>query len=117
MGRKSRFASESLDFAYGRYIGNDPKKAEEFEAELANADVARKIYDLRVKSGLTQGGLAKLVGTTASAISRLEDADYEGHSLAMLRRIASALDRRVEIRFISTKPARRPSRRASPKSD
>jgi hypothetical protein len=32
-------------------------------------------------------------------ICRLEDADYEGHSLAMLRRIADALDQRVEIRF------------------
>ena len=35
-----------------------------------------------------------------SAICRLEDADDEGHSLAMLNRIAEALDRRVEIRFV-----------------
>jgi hypothetical protein len=41
-----------------------------------------------------------MIGTTASVISRLEDADYEGHSLAMLRRIAAALDKRVEIRFV-----------------
>jgi hypothetical protein len=45
-----------------------------------------------------------MIGTTASVISRLEDADYEGHSLAMLRRIAAALDKRVEIRFV---PVRR----------
>ena len=38
--------------------------------------------------------------TTASVICRLEDADYEGHSLAMLNRIAAALNRRVEIRFV-----------------
>jgi len=30
----------------------------------------------------------------------LGDADYEGHSLAMLNRIAGALDRRVEINFV-----------------
>jgi len=30
----------------------------------------------------------------------LGDADYEGHSLAMLNRIARALDRRVEINFV-----------------
>jgi hypothetical protein len=41
-----------------------------------------------------------LIGTTASVICRLEDADYEGHSLAMLRRIAAALNQRVEIRFV-----------------
>jgi hypothetical protein len=40
------------------------------------------------------------VGTTASVISRLEDDDYAGHSLAMLRRIATALNKRVEIRFV-----------------
>jgi hypothetical protein len=38
-------------------------------------------------------------------ISRLEDADYDGHLLAMLRRIAAALNKRVEIRFVSVKPA------------
>jgi hypothetical protein len=45
------------------------------------------------------------VGTTPSVISRLEDADYERHSLAMLRRIAVALGQRVEIRFESVKRA------------
>ena len=43
--------------------------------------------------------------TTASVICRLEDADYEGHSLAMLNRIAEAMDRRVEIRFVPLKKA------------
>ena len=40
------------------------------------------------------------MGTTASVICRLEDADYEGHSLSMLNRIASALDRRIKIDFV-----------------
>jgi hypothetical protein len=40
---------------------------------------------------------------TFSVISRLEDADYDGHSLAMLRRIAAALKKRVEIRFLPNK--------------
>ncbi len=85
----------------GRYVGEDPEKKAVFEEELANAEVARKIYDLRTKAGLIQKQLVGLAGTTASAISRLEDADYEGHSLAMLRRIARALDKRVEIRFVA----------------
>ncbi len=109
MGRKSRFASKALDFAYDRYVGNDKAKAEAFEAELANADVAQKMYDRRTKAALTQSGLAKLVGTSTSVISRLEDGDYEGHSLAMLRRIASALNKRVEIRFVSVKRAASPA--------
>ena len=70
------------------------------EEERSNDEVARRIYTLRAKSKLTQKQLAKLVGTTASVISRLDDADYEGHSLAMLNRIAAAMNMRVSIEFI-----------------
>ena len=70
------------------------------EQEQANLDVAREIYELRIKAKLSQAELARKVGTTQSVISRLEDADYDGHSLAMLRRIAAALEKRVGIRFV-----------------
>jgi ribosome-binding protein aMBF1 (putative translation factor) len=105
MGRKTRFGSEALRYAFDRYIGTDPARTESFEEELINAELARKIHDLRTDAGLTQKQLADRVGTTASVISRLEDADYQGHSLAMLRRIATALGKRVEIRFMPAKPA------------
>jgi DNA-binding XRE family transcriptional regulator len=113
MGRKSRFASKGLEFAYHRYVGDDKAKVEAFDEALANADVARKIFDIRSEANLTQGELAKLVGTSTSVISRLEDANYEGHSLAMLRRIAAALNKRVEIRFVTLtdRPPRRPEAR------
>ena len=81
----------------------------DLEEARANDEVARKIYALRTDAGLTQRQLAKLVGTTASVICRLEDADYDGHSLAMLRRIAGAVQKRVEIRFV---PAGRKARLA-----
>lgn len=103
MTARKRMKSAALQFAYNRYIGNKPERVASFEEELANAEVARKIYDLRTKAGLTQRQLAKIVGTTASVICRLEDTDYEGHSLAMLRRVATALDKRVEIRFLPAK--------------
>ena len=75
-------------------------RLEYLEQTRANEEIARKIRALRTKAGLTQVQLARAVGTTPSAICRLEDADYEGHSVAMLRRIAAALNRRVEIRFL-----------------
>lgn len=62
------------------------------------------IYDARTGAGLTQQQLAKLIGTRQSVISRLEHADYEAHSLAMLERIADALNLQVELRL---KPAKR----------
>lgn len=63
-------------------------------------EVAELIYQVRTQAGLTQKALARLVGTTPSVISRLEDAEYDGHSMAMLRRIAAALGQRVEVRFV-----------------
>src|SRR5208337_1366329 len=62
-----------------------------------NAEVARTIYELREQAGLSQKELADRVETTQSIISRLEDADYEGHSLSMLNRIAKALNQQVQV--------------------
>lgn len=107
--KKNPFRSKSLKAAYDRYIGDDAEQRAMFEEELANADVAQKIYDLRTKAGLSQRALAKLVGTTASVICQLEGAHYQGHSLSMLRRIAAALHKRVEIRFVPVKRKRVPA--------
>lgn len=62
--------------------------------------VAQMVYDARTAAGITQTQLADAVGTTQSVISQLEDAEYDGHSLSMLRRIAKALHRKVEIRLV-----------------
>ena len=99
MARKRRFRSGGLQALHDRFIGDDPERVASFERALADANVAQDIYNLRVAAGLSQRELAARVGTTASVISRLEDADYEGHSLSMLRRVAAALGRRVEVRF------------------
>lgn len=94
---------DAVEILHRRFIKDNPETLVELEKIRADNDVARKIYDLRMKAGLSQRELAELVGTTASVICRLEDSDYEGHSLAMLNRIAAALDKRVEIRFLPLK--------------
>ncbi|MBI1387334.1 MAG: helix-turn-helix domain-containing protein [bacterium] len=70
------------------------------EQERANAEIARNICDLRKEAGLTQQELADRVGTSRTVIVLLENADYEGHSLSMLRRIAAALNRKVVLEFV-----------------
>ena len=75
----------------------DPKLQELYEEEKINFQAAVAIRRAREAAGLTQGQLAKRLGTTQSVISRLEDADYEGHTLKMLKRIAEALKQRVVI--------------------
>ena len=101
MAKKTKDAVEILD----RVTGDDPELREMIAEEMVNAQVARLIYDARTRAGLTQKKLAELVGTQQSTIARLEDADYDGHSLTMLRRIAEALDQRVEVRFVPNRAA------------
>jgi len=97
--KKRKPTTDAVEIMHRRYFEGKPDMLAALEEARANDEVARKIYKLRTKAGLSQRQLAKLVGTTASVICLLEDADYAGHSLSMLRRIATALNRRVEIRF------------------
>jgi DNA-binding XRE family transcriptional regulator len=107
---KRRTTNDALEIIYRRYYEGRPKRIAELELARQEAAVARKIQELRNRAGLTQQQLAKLVGTTPSVISRLEDVDYDGHSLKTLQRIASALDCVVEVRFV---PRRKPAKRAT----
>jgi DNA-binding XRE family transcriptional regulator len=80
-------AVEAIEQLFGNVEGWTVAVA---DAAKAN-DVAQQLYDLRARHGLTQKALAALAGTTQSVIARLEDANYEGHSLSMLSRIAAAI--------------------------
>lgn len=100
MPRKKRVTTDGLEIIYKRLYAGKPERIAALEEARANDQIARQIHALRTAAGLTQRDLGKLVGTTASVICRLEDADYEGHSMAMLRRIAAALKKRVEVRFV-----------------
>ena len=106
MMAKKKNTSAALQYVHRCFFTGQPERLAELEEARASAEVARKVYELRTKAKLTQKELAARVGTTASVISRFEDDDYEGHSLAMLHRIAAALDKRVEIRFVPLKGKR-----------
>ena len=106
---KRKPSSPAVRHLYERFVEGRAGQEAAYEEHLANAEIARKLYGLRDKAGLSQRELAKLVGTSASVICRLEDADYNGHSLSMLQRIAAALDKRVEIRFVAVKGKTQPA--------
>ncbi len=103
--KRKKTTSNAVEILYKRLIEGNP----EMEALLAEVesemDVAEQIYNLRIEAGLSQRELAEKIGTTASVICRLESADYEGHSLSMLRRIAGALNRRVKVSFVPLEDA------------
>src|SRR6185436_7411089 len=94
MANKKNFAE-----AIRLIVDADKELSEAFESEAFNADIAEKIYEARKAAGLTQEELASLASTSQSVIARLEDADYSGHSLRMLRRIAEALGKQLRVEF------------------
>jgi ribosome-binding protein aMBF1 (putative translation factor) len=60
-----------------------------FVRTLHQIDLALLVREMREDAEFTQTELARKVGTTQSVIARLEDAEYTGHSLTMLERIAA----------------------------
>ncbi len=102
--QKKQPSTDAVEILHRRYYVGRPERLAALQEARVNDNVAQQIVALRTQAGLTQRQLARLMGTTASVVCRLEDAEYEGHSLAMLNRIAAALNRRVEIRFL---PVRR----------
>ena len=93
--------ADALKIIRRRFYEGKEERLGELEEARVNDDVARKILALREAHKLSQRALADLVGTTASVICRLEDADYDGHSLGMLNRIARALNHKVSINFVA----------------
>jgi transcriptional regulator with XRE-family HTH domain len=89
--------NSAVEILHKRYIEGDPERKVEIQQERVSSEIARLIYDLRKSAGLTQKQLAEMVGTTQSVISRLEDADYEGHSFSMLERIAKTLNKQIKV--------------------
>jgi ribosome-binding protein aMBF1 (putative translation factor) len=69
-----------------------------FSRTLQQIDLALLVREMREDAEMTQAELAKKVGTTQSAIARLEDAEYTGHSLTMLERIATACGVALKLR-------------------
>ncbi len=108
MSKSRKPTSDASEILHRRYFAGKPKMLKLLEEEHINADIADKVYDLRSQAGLSQRSLAKLVKTTASVICRLEDSEYQGHSIGMLRRIAAALNNRLEIKFV---PIKQPPKR------
>ena len=102
MGKK-KSTSDAVRILQKRYVKESALRRRAVERAREALDIAEQIYTLRTQAELSQRQLAKLVGTQQSVISRLEDADYDGQSLRMLRRIAAALHCRVQVRFVPEK--------------
>ena len=69
-------------------------------------ELVRELLAARARAGLTQEQVAECMGTTKSAVSRLEGVGKHSPSLNTLKRYARAVGCEVEIRLV---PASRPA--------
>ena len=83
-----------------RLLKNNPSLRREFERQQPEFAMIQAMIDVRKKKDLSQKQLAKKLGTTQSAISRLEKGNISP-TVNFLQKLADALDSRLDIRFLS----------------
>ncbi len=109
MSSKRKPTTDAIAILERRYYSGRPDRLADLEKARLHAQLAQEIYARRKAMGLTQAELAKRAKTSASAICRLEDADYDGHSLNAVVRVMAALNRKLEFRVVPlTKLAAQP---------
>lgn len=62
--------------------------------------LARELLAARMRAGLTQEQVAESMGTTKSAVSRLESAGRHSPSVSTLKRYARAVGCEVDLRLV-----------------
>ena len=75
----------------------DKKFKNGFMEEYVKVSIGEQLAALRHKANMTQAAVAKKVGTTASAISRYENAEYDRYELQTLRNIVEACGGKLDI--------------------
>ena len=78
---------------------HDPEFREEYDAYQPELDITRAIFDARIRAGLTQAELSQKSGISQADISRLETGN-RNPSLALLKRLANAMNSTLRIEFI-----------------
>ena len=81
----------------------DPDFAKEYENLQPDRDIMKALLDARNRAGLTQMQLSQKTGISQADISRLEKGS-RNPSLALLKRLAEALDSTLRIEFIPKNP-------------
>lgn len=80
------------------HIMQSPEVKNEYEKLEPIYEIKKQIIKLRIEQGLSQKELADKIGTRQSAISRLENDDYNP-SVDFLNKVADALGKKLEVRF------------------
>lgn len=77
----------------------DQEFREEYESLQPEMNIMRAMMDARIRAGMTQMELSKKSGISQADISRLENGS-RNPSLALLKRLAAAMDTTLKIEFV-----------------
>lgn len=80
----------------------DSEFCKEYEALKPEMDIMKAILNARIRAGLTQTELSEKSGISQADISRLENGT-RNPSLALLKRLADAMDTTLRIEFVPRK--------------
>ncbi|WP_022768935.1 helix-turn-helix domain-containing protein [Butyrivibrio sp. NC2007] len=80
----------------------DPDFKKEYEALQPEMNITRAILDARIRAGMTQMELAEKSGISQADICRLEKGT-RNPSIALLKRLAEAMDSTLRIEFVPKK--------------
>lgn len=94
MRRPKYYTTEELR----KELFKNPKVKKAYEDLQPEFAIVQTIIDARVKKKISQEELARRIGTGQAVISRLENANAKP-SLSLIKRLANALDLKVEIHF------------------
>src|SRR5215472_12034498 len=76
-----------------------PEFSEGYAESFQDAYVATQIKVLREQNDWTQAALAKELGTTQTAISRIENVNYSAWNIGTLKKLARAFRVRLKVSF------------------
>ena len=93
---KTKTTNDAVEILQRR-LDQDPELASYVEEERRRLNLADKIRKARMEAGLSQAEVAKRIGTTQSAVARLENGNYERLSLSTLLKVTRALNRRMSL--------------------
>jgi transcriptional regulator with XRE-family HTH domain len=81
-------------------LAEDPELEMLVEQQRLHSSIAREIYAARQSAEMTQKELAAAASMSQPGVARMEDADYEGHSVNALHKIAWVLGKKVVVEFV-----------------
>ena len=78
---------------------------EEYESLQPEMNIMRAMMDARIRAGMTQMELSQKSGISQADISRLENGS-RNPSLALLKRLAAAMNTTLKIEFVPNETAK-----------